>query len=254
MESCHWSDQATSASRLLCSSCLVCIIEYSFKPSVVKLLFVSLWIYCFEFLTDIFGVTRLGLVPNNRISGYNCSKCFTGCIRSCYQTNSIKAVNINLISRVHILITVGFRFWATICKTVRPMLSVRCLSVTLVYCGQTVAWIKIKLDTEVSLDPVHIVLAPPVKRGTAPQFSAHVCCGQTAGWIKMPLGTEVGLGPDHIVLCAAELLLWNCTDCAAGFREQLQIVSEFRVVDCHTMLEDACLFSLCRFSFSLVMW
>ena len=70
MESCHWSDQATSASRLLCSSCLVCIIEYSFKPSVVKLLFVSLWIYCFQFLTDIFGVTRLGLVPNNRISGY----------------------------------------------------------------------------------------------------------------------------------------------------------------------------------------
>jgi len=37
-------------------------------------------------------------------------------------------------------------FWATVCKTVRPMLSNRvvlsvlsvCLSVTLVYCGQTV--------------------------------------------------------------------------------------------------------------------
>jgi len=38
------------------------------------------------------------------------------------------------------------------------------------------------------------------QRGTAPQFSAHVCCGQTAGWIKMPLGTEVGLGSGHIVL------------------------------------------------------
>jgi len=47
--------------------------------------------------------------------------------------------------------------WATVCKTVRPMLSGRCLSVlsvclpvlsvTLVYCGQTVGWIKMKLGT-----------------------------------------------------------------------------------------------------------
>jgi len=39
-------------------------------------------------------------------------------------------------------------FWATVCKTVRPVLSDRCLSclsVTLVYCGQTVGWIKMKL-------------------------------------------------------------------------------------------------------------
>jgi len=47
---------------------------------------------------------------------------------------------------------VGCWFWATISKTVRPMLSDsdRCLScpvylsVTLVYCGQTVAWINMK--------------------------------------------------------------------------------------------------------------
>jgi len=44
---------------------------------------------------------------------------------------------------------------ATVCKTVRPMLSDRCLSclsvlsVTLVYCGQAVAWIKMKLVVEV---------------------------------------------------------------------------------------------------------
>jgi len=42
-------------------------------------------------------------------------------------------------------------FWATVCKTVRPMLSDRCLSVSvclsvmLVHCGQTVGWIKIPL-------------------------------------------------------------------------------------------------------------
>jgi len=51
-------------------------------------------------------------------------------------------------------------FWATVCKTVRPMLSVRCpvcLSVTLVYCGQTVGRIKMKLDMQVGLGPGHIV-------------------------------------------------------------------------------------------------
>ena len=80
------------------------------------------------------------------------------------------------------------------------------LSVTLVYCSQTVGWIKMKLGTEVGLGPGDIALdgdsavPPPKKGGTAPQFLVHVCCGQTAGWIKMPLGTEVVLGPSDIVL------------------------------------------------------
>jgi len=68
----------------------------------------------------------------------------------------------------------------------RPVLSVGlsvCLSVclqsvTLVYCGQTVGWIKMPLATEVGLSPGHIVLdgdtAPPTERGIAgPHFSAH---------------------------------------------------------------------------------
>jgi len=42
-----------------------------------------------------------------------------------------------------------------------------CLSVTLVYCGQTVGWIKMKLGMEVELGPGNIVLdgdpAPPKK-------------------------------------------------------------------------------------------
>jgi len=82
------------------------------------------------------------------------------------------------------------------------MLSVRYLSicpVMVLYCGQTVGWIKMKLGMEVGLGPVQIVLdgdpAPPTQRGTAPHFSAHVCCGKTAGWITMQLGTEVGLDP-----------------------------------------------------------
>ena len=46
-------------------------------------------------------------------------------------------------------------------------------SVTLVYCGQTVGWIKISLGTEVGLGPGHIVLDGtqlPQKGHTAPNF------------------------------------------------------------------------------------
>jgi len=74
---------------------------------------------------------------------------------------------------------------------------------TLVYCNQTVGWIKMKLSTKVGLDPGHIVLEGtqlPQKGARPPQFSAQVWYGQTAGRIKMPLGTEVGLGPGDIVL------------------------------------------------------
>ena len=77
-----------------------------------------------------------------------------------------------------------------------------CLSVlseTLVYCGQTVRWIKVKVRVQVGLVPVHIVLdvdpASPPPKGQILQFPAYICCGQMAGWIKMPLGMEVGLGP-----------------------------------------------------------
>ena len=105
-------------------------------------------------------------------------------------------------------------FWATVCKTVHSMLSDRCpiclsclsvcMSVTLVYCGQTVGWIKIKLVTQVGLGSGYIVQdgdpAPPPPKVHSPQFSSHICCGQMAGWIKMPLGMEVGLGPDDFVL------------------------------------------------------
>jgi len=67
--------------------------------------------------------------------------------------------------------------WATVCKTVRPILSDRCLSclsVTLVYDGQTIGWLKMKLGMKVGLGPGHIVLhgdlAPLPQRGTALNF------------------------------------------------------------------------------------
>jgi len=110
-----------------------------------------------------------------------------------------------------------YNFWATVCKTVRPVLWDRCLSVLSV-CDVGVLWPNGWMDQdetwyaaplpkgrEVGLGPGDTVLygnpapAPP-KKGTAPQFSVHICCGQTAGWIKMSLDTKVDLGPGHIVL------------------------------------------------------
>jgi len=79
------------------------------------------------------------------------------------------------------------RFGATVCETVRPMLSDSCLSclsvlsvlsVTFVYCGQTVGWIKMKLGMQVGLSPGHIVLdgdpVPPPPKGHSPtQIFTH---------------------------------------------------------------------------------
>jgi len=60
------------------------------------------------------------------------------------------------------------------------------LSVTLVYCGQTVGWIKMKLGTEVGLGPGHIVLdvdpAPLSQRGTAASIFGP-CMLWPNGWM-----------------------------------------------------------------------
>ena len=65
------------------------------------------------------------------------------------------------MSKIRHLRTIAQLCSATVCKTVRPVLSVRCLSclsVTLVYCGQTVGRITMKLGMQVGLGPGHIVL------------------------------------------------------------------------------------------------
>ena len=77
-----------------------------------------------------------------------------------------------------VFFTYCFYFWATVCKTVRHILSdhylscrvcLSILSVTLVYSGQTVGWIKMKLGMQVGLGPGHILLdgdpAPPPQKG-----------------------------------------------------------------------------------------
>ena len=105
-------------------------------------------------------------------------------------------------------------FWATVCKTVRPMLLDRrpvCLSVLSV-CDVGVLWPNSWMDPDKTwhvcrpqtVRPGHIVLdgdpVPLPPKGHSSQFSAHVCCCKMAAWIKMSLGMEVGLGPGHIVL------------------------------------------------------
>jgi len=94
---------------------------------------------------------------------------------------------------------VVWSFWATVCKTVRPMLSDPCLSclsclsvqsVTLVYCGQTVEWIKMKLGMRVGIDPGHIVLdgdpAPPPPKGQGRGLPGSAC--QVSSWSVQPIG------------------------------------------------------------------
>jgi len=84
-----------------------------------------------------------------------------------------------------------FHFCATVCKTVRPMLSDRCLSflsvsVTLVYSRQMVGRIKMKLGMGIGLGPGHIVLdedpAPLPKKGHRPPIFGP-CLLRPNGWV-----------------------------------------------------------------------
>jgi len=102
-------------------------------------------------------------------------------------------------------------FWATVYKTVCPVLSDRCLSCPVSpVCDVCVLWLYGWMDQYETWRAgrprpwPHCVRwgpsSPPPKGGGAPQLSANICCGQMAGWIKMPLGREVGLSPSGIVL------------------------------------------------------
>ena len=67
--------------------------------------------------------------------------------------------------------------WATVCKTVCPMLSDRCpvLPVTFVYCGQTVGRIKMKLGVHVGAQPPPLIFGPYLLRPNG-------CMDQDATW------------------------------------------------------------------------
>jgi len=89
------------------------------------------------------------------------------------------------------------------------MLWDRCLavlSVTLVYCGQTVGWIEMKLGMQVGLVPGHIVLdghpAPPVPKGhSSPIFGPYLLWSN--GWLDQDAtwyGGRLGAATGHIAL------------------------------------------------------
>ena len=105
----------------------------------------------------------------------------------------------------------SFAFRATVCKTVRPVLSDRCLSVlsclsVCPVCNVGVLSPNAWMDQDVTWHPgtprswPHCVRWGPIFPSPSwhsPRFSAK----RLQGWIKMALGMEVVLGPGHSVEC-----------------------------------------------------
>ena len=135
----------------------------------------------------------------------------------------------------------SFSFWATACITVRPILSVRCLSVclsclsvSLVYCGQTVGRIKTTLDTQVGLGPGHTVLdgdppPPPLKGHSPPIFGPYLlrpngCMDQDAtrhGARPRPRRLCVRWGPAPLSKKGVEPPIFGlCLLCQNGWMDQ----------------------------------
>ena len=104
--------------------------------------------------------------------------------------------------------------WATVCKTVRPMLSDRCpiLSCPVCpVCNVGALWPSGWTDQDDTWHagrprpwPHCVRWRPsspsPKEAQPFPQVSDHICCGQMAAWIKMPLGMKIGLSPGDFVL------------------------------------------------------
>jgi len=177
----------------------------TFCPALSVLTVLGLFhLFVFPFLSRMFVMVCHKLWKTEDIILY-----FISSIKTCH-FSPLRQVFLQSVNKLFCtftsILTLLNLFWATVCNTVRPMPSVRCpvclsvcLSVTLVYCGQTVGRIKTKLGMQKGLGPGRTVLdgdpASPPPRGHSPlQFLVHICCGQMAAWIKMPLGMELGLG------------------------------------------------------------
>jgi len=97
-------------------------------------------------------------------------------------------------------------FWATVCKTVRAMLSVRCLSCPVCsVCDVRALWPNGWTDQDETWHAgrprpwPHCIRWGPSSPPCPSKLLAHICCGQMAAWIKMSLGMELGLGPGDCV-------------------------------------------------------
>jgi len=108
-----------------------------------------------------------------------------------HTTKTVKKTNVILLRstppiQVNVLISnIAFYFRATVTSNGRspyatgPLSCLSCLSVTLVYCGQTVGWIKVPLGTKVGIGPGDVVLdgnlAPPWKGHSSPPHFSGPC-------------------------------------------------------------------------------
>jgi len=116
-------------------------------------------------------------------------------------------------------------FWATVCKTVRPMLSVLCLAVTFVHCGQTVGRIKMKLGMQVGLVPGHIALdwdpAPPPQGAQPPSnfrpisVAAKFTLAETVEKISTVSSTPLFSCDSGTIYC-----WWNLSSIVEEFTQQ----------------------------------
>jgi len=91
----------------------------------------------------------------------------------------------------------------SVCRSSCPVCPV--LPVTLVYCGQTVGRIKMKLGTQVGLGTGHIVSDGDPCSSLSPRAPNFRPISVVAKWLdgsrfKMPLGMEEELGPGDFVL------------------------------------------------------
>jgi len=97
-----------------------------------------------------------------------------------------------------------------------------CLSVTLVYCGHTVGWIKMPLGTEVGLGPGAIVLDGDPASPTEMDTAASPTFRPTLLWHG---------GPSQQLL-SAELLLWFHTADQAGYPSVLWRTKILLIISC----------------------
>jgi len=107
------------------------------------------------------------------------------------------------------------------------------LSVMLVYCDQTVRWIKIKLGMQVGLSPGHIALdgdpAPFPRWAHPPIFGPYLLWPN--GW--MDQDATCGLGPSDIVLDGDPALLPKKVVEPPNFRPMCIVTKRLDGSRCH---------------------
>ena len=128
---------------------------------------------------SVFGPLCENITPSVKPEIHNVLRCYQW--RT--EPRPRRACKENFVKFGHVVFGRPFVKRFTLCYRTVALSVCLSVTVTLVYCGQTVGWIKVKLGVQVGLVPGHAVLdgdpaPPPKKKVHSPQFSAHVYCGQ----------------------------------------------------------------------------